>query len=294
VSDRVQKLLASFGLGSRREIEGWISAGRISVNGVVAKLGDSADITDKITVDGVPVRLQEASQHYKSRVLAYYKPEGEVSSRSDPQRRPTIFRSLPRLRSGRWIAVGRLDINTSGLILLTNDGELAHKLMHPSSEIEREYAVRILGEVDNTMLKNLREGVTLDDGVAHFERIVEAGGQGANHWYHVILKEGRNREVRRLWESQGVTVSRLMRVRVEGILLRKGLKPGSFDELSSEDVAALRDSVGLKSEPSGADSAQPRSVKRQLKPTAKRKNVRSHSKAVPGKAKKAKPWQRKD
>jgi 23S rRNA pseudouridine2605 synthase len=242
--ERIQKLLAAAGIASRREAEKLIEAGRVSLNGNIIGLGAKAELSDTIRVDGKIIRLDRRPE-VKHRVLAYHKPEGEICSRSDPEGRVTIFARLPRLRSGRWIAVGRLDINTSGLILLTTDGELANKLMHPSSEIEREYAVRILGEVDEAMLRRLRKGVELDDGPARFTSIRDAGGQGANHWYHVTLHEGRNREVRRLWESQGVTVSRLARVRFGPVSLRRGSKPGEWDELMRDDINKLRQAVGL-------------------------------------------------
>ncbi len=212
-------------------------------------LGDRAGINDVIRLDGKKLHLAPTACQ-QTRVLAYHKPAGEICSRADPGRRPTIYDRLPRLKDGRWIAVGRLDINTCGLILLTTDGELANRLMHPSSEIEREYAVRILGEVDQEILKRLRQGVLLEDGPACFESIQAAGGQGANQWFHVILREGRKREVRRLWESQGLRVSRLIRVRFGGCRLRRGLRAGHWDDLDKDEVNSLRASVGLI--PSGA------------------------------------------
>jgi len=244
MSERLQKLLATVGLGSRREVERMIEAGRITVNGEAAKLGDKAQVTDIVKVDGKLVKLR-LRPDCKQRVLVYHKPEGEMCTRTDPEGRPTIFARLPKLQSGRWIGVGRLDINTSGVMLLTTDGELANRLMHPSSEIEREYAIRILGEVDEAMLSRLRKGVELEDGKARFTSIRDAGGQGANHWYHVTLTEGRNREVRRLWESQGVTVSRLSRVRFGSIVLSRGLKPGEWEELNIAAINILRKEVGL-------------------------------------------------
>ncbi len=242
MAERLQKFLARMGFGSRRQIEDWIRQGRITVNGVVAQLGNQVNGAEKIQIDGQPIQVRPFGQ--RRRVLAYYKPVGEVTSRHDPEGRPTIFERLPSLRDSRWIAVGRLDLNTQGLLLLTNDGELANRLMHPSSEIEREYAVRVLGEVPPEMLKRLREGVSLEDGVAHFDEIREAGGEGANHWYHVILREGRHREVRRLWESQGVAVSRLTRVRYGPVTLRRGLHPGHWDELDEVHIAELLGAVG--------------------------------------------------
>lgn len=246
MSERLQKFLASKGLGSRRQIEEWIRQGRIAVGGTVATLGQQVSGSETIHLDGKPVRL--LSRPTRRRVLAYYKPVGEVTSRNDPKYPQTVFQRLPSLREGRWIAVGRLDLNTQGLLLLTNDGELAHRLMHPSSQIEREYAVRVLGEVEPALLAELRKGVQLEDGVARFETIVDAGGSGANHWYHVVLKEGRNREVRRLWEAKGIVVSRLLRIRYGPISLRRGLHTGQWDELDSRAIDTLLDSVGMKTE----------------------------------------------
>ena len=242
MSERLQKLLARAGLGSRRQIEGWISQGRITVDGVTAQLGQQVNGAELIQVDGQTVRVRRFGQ--RRRVLAYYKPVGEVSTRHDPEGRPTIFDRLPHLPEGRWVAVGRLDLTTQGLLLLTNDGELAHRLMHPSSRIEREYAVRVLGQVTAEMLERLRQGVALDEGPAHFDEIHDVGGEGVNHWYHVILREGRNREVRRLWESQGVAVSRLTRVRYGPVTLRRGLRPGRFDELDAEQIQEVLRAVG--------------------------------------------------
>ena len=244
-AERLQKVLANAGLGSRRQIEEWIEAGRTTINGKPAKLGDRATPQDNIAIDGREVQAYRLAPA-KRRVLVYYKPEGEVCTRSDTEGRPTIFGHLPRLRGARWIAVGRLDINTAGLILLTTDGELANKLMHPSTEVEREYAVRVLGKVDEAMLARLKQGVMLDDGMANFDAIEDAGGEGRNHWYHVVLKEGRNREVRRLWESQGVKVSRLMRVRYGPILLRKGMRTGQMEELEAADIVKLMQAAGLE------------------------------------------------
>lgn len=207
-------------------------------------LGDRVGEDDLIKLDGKKLYLRPQAR-CRTRVLAYHKPAGEICSRSDPGGRPTIFDHLPRLKEGRWIAVGRLDINTSGLLLLTTDGELANRLMHPSSQVEREYAVRVLGEVTRESLEKLRRGVLLEDGPASFQSVRPAGGEGANQWFHVVLKEGRNREVRRLWESQGLQVSRLIRVRYGTCHLRRGLKAGYWDELEGEAVNALRVAVGL-------------------------------------------------
>lgn len=244
MAERLQKFLARAGVGSRRQIEDWVRQGRIAVNGVPAQLGLQVSGADRIQIDGKPVQVREFRQ--RRRVLAYYKPVGEVATRRDPDGRPTVFDQLPALRDGRWVAVGRLDLNTQGLLLLTNDGELANRLMHPSSRIEREYAVRVLGDVPAEMLKRLREGVVLEDGLARFDDLRAAGGEGANRWYHVVLREGRNREVRRLWESQGVAVSRLSRVRYGPVVLRRGLRPGSWDELDEAQIKALLVAVGYR------------------------------------------------
>jgi len=238
MSEKIQKVLANAGLGSRREIEGWIEAGRISINGRMATIGDRMTYHDAILVDGREIKLAK-SKNLTSRVLLYHKPEGEMCTRKDPEGRPTIFDSLPLIRNSRWICVGRLDFNTSGLLLITNDGELANKLMHPSSEIEREYAVRVRGVVLDEMLQKLHNGIHLEDGLAKFSSIVEAGGQGSNHWYHVIVSEGRNRLVRRMWESLGLTVSRLIRVRFGPVNLPSNLKRGRHIELTDEEISEL-------------------------------------------------------
>jgi len=243
--ERLQKLLARAGHGSRREIERLIEQGLVTINGKVATLGDHASETDKIEIRGEPVGVSKVA-HFKPRVIAYHKPIGEVCTRDDPEGRPTVFDHLPRMQSSRWIAVGRLDINTVGLMLFTNDGELANKLMHPSGEIEREYAVRVLGGVDDAMIRRLLAGVELQDGRAAFETVDRAGGEGANTWFRVTLKEGRKREVRRLWESQGVTVSRLMRVRYGPIELERALKPGRWADLKPREMKQLYAAVGLK------------------------------------------------
>lgn len=234
----MQKALASGGYGSRRQIEEWIRAGRVTVNGKVATLGVSVRSTDKIVLDGKLVsktRLASA----EPRVIMYHKPAGEVCTRNDPEGRPTVFESLPKIGTGRWVVIGRLDFMTTGLLLFTTDGELANKLMHPSGEVEREYAVRVLGEVDLEMLSRMRKGVMLEDGLAKFDTILQVGGEGANSWYHVILREGRNREVRRLWETQGVKVSRLTRVRFGAITLPRSLRAGKWRELTDEETEAL-------------------------------------------------------
>ena len=237
--ERIQKLLATAGFGSRREIEGWISAGRLTVNGRPAKPGDHITSTDRIALDGRLLKMLAHNVPDERRVILYHKPEGELTTRKDPEGRPTVFEALPRLRRGRWVAVGRLDTNTSGLLLFTNDGELAHRLMHPSTEVEREYAVRVLGRVSDEQLATLTKGVRLEDGMAKFDAVHEAGGEGANHWYHVTLREGRNREVRRLWEALGVTVSRLIRIRYGAVTLPRHLPRGRWRDATEGELAAL-------------------------------------------------------
>lgn len=242
---RLQKLLAEAGLGSRRQIEGWISEGRVRVNGQLAKLGDQATHADRIRIDGREVTLKP-KRDSESQIIAYHKPEGEIVTRRDPEERQTVFRRLPRPKQGRWIAVGRLDINTSGLILFTTDGELANRLMHPSREVEREYAVRILGGVTPEALEHLTTGIELEDGPAKFDRVTDQGGSGANHWYHVVLHEGRNREVRRLWEAAGCTVSRLIRIRYGSVELGRRLFPGNWRPLTETERAELMALAGLR------------------------------------------------
>lgn len=245
MTEKIQKVLARAGLGSRRQIETWIIQGRVNVNGEVAKLGDRIDGQAKVAVDGRVVVQPRFRVEPKRRVIVYHKPEGEICSRSDPEGRPTVFENLPYLRGQRWVAIGRLDINTSGLLLFTTDGELAHRLLHPSYQIERQYAVRVLGKVDDAIIKRLKAGVELEDGFGAFTDIQDAGGMGANHWYHVVLKEGRQREVRRLWESQGVTVSRLIRIRFANITLPRLLRTGKSQDLSAEEITELAKLVEL-------------------------------------------------
>jgi 23S rRNA pseudouridine2605 synthase len=257
--ERIQKVLARAGHGSRRQIESWIEAGRITVNGRMAKLGDNLNSDDRVLLDDKPLRFDI---DIPPRVIAYHKPVGELCSRNDPEGRPTIFSHLPRLKQGRWVQVGRLDYNTSGLLLLTTDGELANRLMHPSAEIEREYAVRVLGEVEPGMLDRLRSGVELDDGIAAFSRIKDAGGSGANHWYHVILKEGRKHEVRRLWDSQGLTVSRLKRIRYGPVVLTARLAQRRWRDLDEQELTALVNQAGIKRRLKSAAVASPHAVKR--------------------------------
>lgn len=241
--EKLQKVIARSGHASRRETERLIAQGRIKIDKNIAGLGDRVNGSERIFLDDKELFI--AWQKPRQRVLIYHKPPGEICSRNDPEHPKTIFDDLPSLKIGRWISVGRLDINTSGLILLTNDGELANLLMHPSSEIVREYAVRVLGEVTDDDVKQLKEGVLLDDGMAHFDKVSYQGGQGANHWYHVTLKEGRNREVRRMWESLGVTVSRLQRVRYGTVQLPRWQKPGRWEDLEEKQMLELYESVGL-------------------------------------------------
>lgn len=245
MSDKLQKVLANNGVGSRREMESWIEQGRVSVNGALAKLGDRVEPTDQIRVDNHLLKRDQSAP--VCRVLMYNKPEGELCSRTDPLGRLTVFDRLPIINSGRWIAVGRLDLNTSGLLLFTNDGELANRLMHPRHEVEREYAVRVFGEVDAKTLVTLQKGVELDDGMAKFTEIVARPNEeeSINSWFNVSLSEGRNREVRRLWESQGVQVSRLIRLRYGPLSLQKRLPQGAWIELELTDVNALRKQVQL-------------------------------------------------
>lgn len=217
------------------------------LNGNTAKLGDRWKEGDQLTVRGRLVNVEKRFNQ-ATRVLLYHKPTGEVVTRRDPEGRPTIFIQLPRLEIGRWINIGRLDINTQGLLLVTNNGELANRLMHPSRQIEREYAARVLGKVGEEMLARLKQGVALDDGPAHFNDIVDAGGDGANHWYHVTLSEGRNRIVRRLWESQNITVSRLIRIRFGQIVLPPHIKQRTYTELTPEQRDSLLVSVDLPPE----------------------------------------------
>ncbi|MBX8530693.1 23S rRNA pseudouridine(2605) synthase RluB [Pseudomonas cichorii] len=243
--EKLQKVLARIGVGSRRDVEAWISQGRIKVNGRDATLGQRVDMHDAITVDGRVIKREEAAETVR-RVIMYNKPDGEICTRDDPEGRPTVFDRLPRPKEGRWINIGRLDINTTGLLMFTTDGELANRLMHPSFEMDREYAVRVRGEVDDDMLLRLKNGVILEDGPARFTDIQQApGGEGFNHWYHCVVMEGRNREVRRLWESQGLVVSRLKRVRYGPVFLNSDLPMGRWREMSQYEVDVLAAEVGL-------------------------------------------------
>lgn len=243
--ERLQKLLARMGTGSRREIEQWIAEGRIKINGVVATLGQRVMGHETLTLDNRTIKLPSIDT--VRRVLIYNKPEGEVCTRQDPEGRQTVFDRLPKLKIGRWINIGRLDINTSGLLLFTTDGELANRLMHPSSQMDREYAVRVRGEVTEEMLENLKKGIMLEDGLAKFSDIKAAPeGDGLNRWYHCVVMEGRNREVRRLWESQGLVVSRLKRVRFGPVFLTASLSVGRWREMDQREINILSEEVGLE------------------------------------------------
>ena len=249
MSERLQKLLAAAGLGSRRQIEEWIRAGRLKVNGHVARLGERADAYADIQLDGRPLR-HGPGPPASCEVLIYHKPVSEVTTRSDPQGRPTVFERLPKPHAGRWVVIGRLDVNTTGLLLFTTDGALAHRLMHPSSEIEREYLVRVRGTPSAADIAHLKQGLMLEDGVARFISIepsrdpsVDTGPRaesgGSHSWFRVVLCEGRNREVRRLWQTAGFEVSRLMRIRFASIRLPRDLRPGQWRRLSPEEVQSL-------------------------------------------------------
>jgi 23S rRNA pseudouridine2605 synthase len=248
MTEKLQKVLAARGLGSRRELERWIEAGRISVNGKIAKLGARVSDEDRILVDGRPTSVKKVSHRF----LLYNKPEGEICTRDDPEGRSTVFDKLPKLKNQRWISVGRLDFNTAGLLLFTTDGELANKLMHPSSNIDREYAVRVLGDVSKGALDKMLEGVLLEDGIYKFSDIqlgknAEDVDGKANQWYYVVLMEGKNREVRRLWESQGYTVSRLKRVRFGSFFIPSAVKAGRFVDLKMKEIKELYNMGGMES-----------------------------------------------
>jgi len=254
--ERIQKVLAQAGVASRRHVEELIREGRVSVNGERATIGQKIGFGDRVLVDGKGIALPRGEEAV--RVLAYKKRSGEIVTRDDPEGRRTVFRKLPKLESGRWIAIGRLDINTSGLLLFTTSGELARRLMHPSFEIEREYAVRVLGEVDDEMLEHLRNGVRLEDGEGRFEKVWRSDGPGqddaepgessgaANRWFQVVVKQGRNRLVRRMWESQRCQVSRLIRVRYGPVELGRGIRSAGYRELDAQELRALQRAVGLE------------------------------------------------
>lgn len=242
--ERIQKVLARAGLGSRREVESWIADGRLTVNGRLPEAGARVKGTEKFALDGKQLVVPEDSAQ-AHKVIAYHKPVGVICSRKDPEGRPSSFEDLPPLESGRWISVGRLDINTCGLLLFTTDGELANKLMHPSSEVRRHYAVRVHGRPAEKDLLQLRKGVTLEDGPARFDRVSEGGGDGANRWFDVVIKEGRKREVRRLWEALGFKVNRLIRTHFGPVRLHREQAAGSTRELTAGETRALYEAAGL-------------------------------------------------
>jgi len=245
-AERLQKVLAQAGIGSRREMEEWISAGRVTVNGTVATLGVRVSEGDKVQVDGRQIRLQLQAEQTMPRILLYHKQEGEIVSRDDPKERANVFDALPKLRGQKWIAIGRLDFNTSGLLIFTTSGELANRLMHPRFEVEREYAVRVQGQMTpDQMHQMIKEGIELEDGLVRFEKLSDEGGEGYNHWYRLVLKEGRNRVVRRTFEALGLPVSRLMRVRFGLIHLPPRIKRGMMAELGEGEVRAILEWVGL-------------------------------------------------
>ncbi|MGE3319138.1 MAG: pseudouridine synthase [Candidatus Berkiella sp.] len=241
---RIQKFLANNGVASRRAIEEWIKAGKVTVNKAKATLGQSVSACDTIIIDGKKLYLK-AFDKQETRVLLYHKPEGELCAARSENGKPTIFESLPQIKGSKWVMVGRLDINTSGLLLLTNNGKLAHHLMHPSFALERQYAVRVLGKVTEDILENLTSGVRIDNELFRFQSVTFGGGTGANQWYHVTLSEGKYREVRRLWESQGCKVNRLIRTQYGPYVLPNGLRKGKYFELSSDEVAELLSESGL-------------------------------------------------
>ncbi len=262
--ERLQKVLAQAGLGSRREMEEWIGTGRVTVNGVVATLGVRVSEGDRVQVDGRNVRLRLQEEPALPRVLLYHKQEGEIVSRDDPGGRASVFDVLPKLRGQKWVAIGRLDFNTSGLLVFTTSGELANRLMHPRFEVEREYAVRVRGEMTPDQMKQMtREGVELEDGVVKFAKLSDEGGEGFNHWYRIVIKEGRNREVRRTFEALGLTVSRLIRVRFGIINLPPRIKRGMMAELGEAEVRAILEWAGL-----------PAGVARQVTDDGRRNKVR--------------------
>jgi 23S rRNA pseudouridine2605 synthase len=243
-SQKLHKVLAQSGLGSRRAMEQWIRDGRVTVNGVAAGIGARVTPRDRVRVDEHEVGWPAPRR--LPRVLLYHKPEGEITSRDDPKNRPTVFAKLPRLRGARWLAVGRLDYNTCGLLIFTTSGELANRMMHPRYAVEREYAVRTLGRLSAEQTAKLKGGIMLDDGLARCSAIEDGGGEGANHWYRLVLAEGRNRIVRRMFEALGLTVSRLLRLRFGTISLPPRLKRGQLMELAPEDVTRLMASLKLE------------------------------------------------
>jgi 23S rRNA pseudouridine2605 synthase len=243
-TQRLHKLLAMQGLGSRRDMEELIASGRVTVNGEIAKVGTGVTQYDIVRIDSRPVRILFEAE--LPQVLIYHKPEGEIVSQDDPEGRASVFDKLPKIKQGKWIAIGRLDMNTSGLLIFTNSGDLANRFMHPRYEVEREYAVRIFGELSDEQMSMLTQGIELEDGPAAFDSISAQGGEGANHWYQVILREGRNREVRRLFEAFQLPVSRLMRVRFGPVNLPPRVKRGQMLKLEQKTVVDLMEWAGLE------------------------------------------------
>jgi 23S rRNA pseudouridine2605 synthase len=247
--ERLQKVLAQAGVGSRREMEEWISAGRVTLNGEVATLGMRAVAGDVVCADKRVIHVKGEAAQGLPRVLLYHKQEGEIVSRDDPKSRSSVFDNLPKLRGQKWVAIGRLDFNTSGLLIFTTSGELANRLMHPRFEVEREYAVRVQGEMTPEQMKQMtREGIALEDGVVKFSKLTDEGGEGFNHWYRIVIKEGRNREVRRTFEALGLTISRLIRVRFGIVNLPPSIKRGKMAELGEGEVTMILDWVGMSTE----------------------------------------------
>jgi 23S rRNA pseudouridine2605 synthase len=244
-SEKLHKVLADAGVGSRRDMEELIISGRVSVNGQPAHIGQRVAPSDQVRVNGKPLSRRQATSGRPPRVLLYHKPAGEIVSQDDPEKRATVFDNLPKVSHGRWVAVGRLDFNTEGLLLFTTSGELANRLLHPRYEVEREYAVRILGQLTDEHRQRLLDGIALDDGIARFSKIEDAGGEGANRWYRVVVSEGRNREVRRMIEAVGLEVSRLIRIRFGVVQLPRSLARGRFQELSPEWVQAWMHDLGI-------------------------------------------------
>lgn len=261
-SIKLQKALADAGLGSRRDMEEWIAQGRVSINGTTAAIGARVTSKDIIKVSGRRIYLRPAVEK-RTRVLIYHKPEGEIVSSDDPEGRASVFDNLPRIRGAKWLAVGRLDLNTEGLLLFTSNGELANRLTHPRFEVEREYAIRILGELTPDLCNKLTQGVELEDGLARFESLVEAGGEGANRWWKGVVREGRNREVRRLVEAVGLKVSRLIRTRFGPVSLPPQLKRGQIQELDGRAMSELLAWAGL---PPPAQIPYPRGARPVRKP----------------------------
>ena len=272
MSERVQKVLAAAGHGSRREIEGWIRAGRLSIDGRVAVLGDTVSGQERFLLDSR--RLHVRPLQVPHRYIIYNKPPDEITSRTDPEGRRVVFENLPALRGARWISVGRLDMTTSGLLIFTTDGALANALMHPSSELRRRYSVRVHGKPSRADIAKLREGIQLEDGMASFETVEPQGGEGANRWFTVTLREGRHREVRRLWEAAGFEVSRLLRIGYGPLDLPRKLKRGNYQALTPAQVRLLYRVVGLRSPPDESSMSK-RPGKRRIRSKFKKKTVKN-------------------